>query len=192
MFCPKCGAQVPDNAQFCGSCGAHIKQAPTSPAPGSVPGPVPTPSTPPSPITSGSSSLGSLAGGIGGFLPIARIVAGIVLIVAFFLPFYSVYGLIEMSPMQMTFGIDFYGSHIDGEIRNLYYLIPGIAALVAAFVYKNKQGDIATLCGGILGIVFIFITMDEGVSLGFGAWLYILASIACIAIGALQLIAARK
>ena len=26
MFCPKCGAQVPDNAQFCGSCGAQLPQ----------------------------------------------------------------------------------------------------------------------------------------------------------------------
>lgn len=146
----------------------------------------------PSPIASGASQLGSLAGNLGGILPLARIIAGAVLVIAFFLPFYSIYGIFDMSPMQMTFGVDFYGSHIDGEIRNLYYLIPGIGTLIAAFVYKNKQGDIATLAAGVLGLIFLFITLEDGVSLAFGGWLYVLASIVCIAIGALQLIANRK
>lgn len=206
MFCPKCGAKNEDGAKFCGACGAPIPQpasAPApdaqpagAPAPGQVPGPVPGPvpgSAPtPSPIASGASQLGSLAGNIGGILPLARIIAGAVLVIAFFLPFYSIYGIFDMSPMQMTFGVDFYGSHIDGEIRNLYYLIPGIGTLIAAFVYKNKQGDIATLAAGVLGLIFLFITLEDGVSLAFGGWLYVLASIVCIAIGALQLIANRK
>lgn len=34
MFCPKCGNQLPDNAQFCASCGARIAPAPTTGAPG--------------------------------------------------------------------------------------------------------------------------------------------------------------
>lgn len=27
MFCPKCGSQLPDNANFCGECGAAVRQA---------------------------------------------------------------------------------------------------------------------------------------------------------------------
>ena len=29
MFCTKCGGEVPDNARFCGHCGAQVKQANT-------------------------------------------------------------------------------------------------------------------------------------------------------------------
>ena len=44
MFCPKCGAQTPDNAAFCGSCGSPIAsqpepQAPTGGAHVAAPGP---------------------------------------------------------------------------------------------------------------------------------------------------------
>ena len=37
MFCPKCGAQLPDNSQFCSSCGSSIAQAPSAPAAHSAP-----------------------------------------------------------------------------------------------------------------------------------------------------------
>lgn len=39
MFCPKCGAQIPDNARFCGECGATVTPvAPAGAAAGATPG----------------------------------------------------------------------------------------------------------------------------------------------------------
>lgn len=195
MFCPKCGAQNADGAQFCASCGAPIQQQPSAPAPGQVPGPVPTQSSgssfTPSPISSGS-SLGSLAGSLGGILPLARTIAGAMLIICFFLPMYGLYGLVDVSPLQMTFGIDVFGQHVDGSIRNLYYLIPGIVVLGATFLYKGREANIAPLLAGVLGLIFIFITLEDGVSILFGGWLFIIACVASIAIGALQTFAGRK
>ena len=194
MFCPKCGAQNEDGAQVCTSCGASIQQ-PSAPAPGQVPGPVPTQSSgssfTPSPISSGS-SLGSLAGSLGGILPLVRTIAGAVLIVCFFLPMYGLYGLVDVSPLQMTFGIDVFGQHVDGSLRNLYYLIPGIVVLGATFLYKGREANIAPLLAGVLGLIFIFITMEDGVDILFGGWLFIIACVVSIAIGALQTFAGRK
>lgn len=194
MFCPKCGAQNEDGAQVCASCGAPIQQ-PSTPAPGQVPGPVPTqssgPSFTPSPISSGS-SLGSLAGSLGSILPLARIIAGAVLIICFFLPMYGLYGLVDVSPLQMTFGVDVFGQHVDGSIKNLYYLIPGIVTLAATFLYKGREANIAPLLAGVLGLIFIFITLEDGVSILFGGWLFIIACVVSIAIGALQTFAGRK
>lgn len=207
MFCPKCGSQLADDAKFCGACGAQI-QAPanTTPAPGAapapipgpaptsnpspVPGPVPTPSS--APTSFGGSSLGSLAGSLGGILPLARIIVGAVLVICFFLPMYGLYGIAEVSPMQMTFGLDVFGQHVDGSIKNLYYLIPGIVTLAATFLYQGRETNIAPLLAGVLGLIFIFITMEDGVSILFGGWLFIIACIAGIAIGALQTFAGRK
>ena len=145
----------------------------------------------PSPISSGS-SLGSLAGSLGGILPLARIIVGAVLVICFFLPMYGLYGIAEVSPMQMTFGLDVFGQHVDGSIKNLYYLIPGIVTLAATFLYQGREANIAPLLAGVLGLIFIFITMEDGVSILFGGWLFIIACIAGIAIGALQTFAGRK
>lgn len=44
MFCPKCGAQAPDDSSFCPKCGAQLPrdQQPSIPAPTSTPAPTPT------------------------------------------------------------------------------------------------------------------------------------------------------
>lgn len=197
MFCPKCGAQNADGAQFCASCGAPIQQPANNPTPGPVPGPVPTPS----PVSGGSSQLNSLASNLDSILPLARIICGAVMIICFFLPLYGLAGIISVSAMQMTFGIDVYGSHLDGSFENVLFLVAGILVLVAAFAVKGKAGNILTIVGGALAFILViavasaansqmggYLTVDYAI----GAWLYILAGIACIAIGVLQLIAARK
>ena len=50
MFCPSCGASVPDNARFCGACGARLEPtAPTAAPPTpAVVAPVPPPASAPS------------------------------------------------------------------------------------------------------------------------------------------------
>ncbi len=37
MFCPKCGTQLPDNAEFCTGCGAKLSNAPTAKEPFKLP-----------------------------------------------------------------------------------------------------------------------------------------------------------
>ena len=37
MFCPKCGAQNPDGAKFCGSCGAAQSAGAPAAAPSATP-----------------------------------------------------------------------------------------------------------------------------------------------------------
>lgn len=206
MFCPKCGAQNADGAQFCASCGAPIQQPANNPAPGPVPGPAPAPtpspvSAAPSPITSGTSQHGNLAGNLYvAQFELIRIIAGAVMLVCFFLPLYSLAGLISVSAMQMTFGIDVYGSHLDGSFENALFLVAGILVLVAAFAVKGKPSHILTIVGGALSIILVvavasaangemggYLTVDYAI----GAWLYILAGLVCIAYGVLQLIASR-
>ena len=181
--------------QVCASCGAPIQQ-PSTPAPGSgtrprahakLRGLVHALS-----LSSSGSSLGSLAGSLGSILPLARIIAGAVLIICFVLPMYGLYGLVDVSPVQMTFGVDVFGQHVDGSIKNLDHLIPGIVTLAATFLYKGREANIAPLLAGVLGLIFIFITLEDGVSILFGGWLFIIACIAGIAIGALQTFAGRK
>lgn len=46
MYCPKCGAQLPDDAAFCSKCGAAIS-VPSQPAPAATPAPAPAPAPSP-------------------------------------------------------------------------------------------------------------------------------------------------
>ncbi|WP_455137241.1 zinc ribbon domain-containing protein [Thermophilibacter sp.] len=43
MFCPNCGAQVPDGSKFCTSCGSTLGAAAPAPAPAPAPTPAPAP-----------------------------------------------------------------------------------------------------------------------------------------------------
>ncbi len=49
MFCPECGAENPDEAQFCEECGAPLDQAAPKVEPAQPPAPQPAPSRPPAP-----------------------------------------------------------------------------------------------------------------------------------------------
>jgi uncharacterized membrane protein YvbJ len=70
MFCPKCGQQNPDEAKFCGKCGAAVSVAPA------VPGrPSPEPPKDTGVITPGMKN-GMIAASI--ILPIVGIVVGII------------------------------------------------------------------------------------------------------------------
>lgn len=215
MFCPKCGSQLADDAKFCGACGAQI-QAPanTTPAPGAapapipgpaptsnpspVPGPVPTPSS--APTSFGGSSLANLASGNAALFRIIKLVAGAIMLVSFFLPLYGIAGIVSISAMQMTFGITLMGSHLDGEFMNILFLVPGILCLLGVLVLKEKQGNILNIIGGIGALLLVFVISGQAnaemggyvsVSFELGAWLYILAGIASIAVGVLDMIKSK-
>ena len=60
MFCPKCGAQLPDGSKFCAKCGAKIAAAqPAGGAP--APGPAPAPTPVPGPLPQPKKNVGALA-----------------------------------------------------------------------------------------------------------------------------------
>ena len=43
MFCPRCGAELPDNALSCNACGASLREEAAAPEPASAPAPQPIP-----------------------------------------------------------------------------------------------------------------------------------------------------
>ena len=76
MFCPSCGASVPDNARFCGACGARLEPtaptaapptpaaiAPVPPSPASASAVVPAVAPVPRPLASSSVSVSSAVPG---------------------------------------------------------------------------------------------------------------------------------
>lgn len=202
MFCPKCGSQLPDDAKFCGNCGAQI-QAPaaatSAPGTSSAPGTTPTPNATPNTFASSTSSA-RVASNNAALLRMAKLIAGAVMLVSFFLPLYGIASLINVSAMQMTFGITIMGSHIDGEFINVLFLAPGILCLVGTLVFKEKQGSILNIIGGLGAILLVFLISNQAnaemggyISVNFelGAWLYIIAGIVSIVGGVLDLVSSK-
>lgn len=122
------------------------------------------------------------------------------MLVSFFLPLYGIAGIVSISAMQMTFGISVMGSHLDGEFMNILFLVPGILCLLGVFVLKEKQGNILNIIGGIGALLLVFVISGQAnaemggyvsVSFELGAWLYILAGIASIAVGVLDMIKSK-
>lgn len=188
MFCPKCGAQIPDGSRFCGSCGSPI-EAKQNPAP--VP---PATGVP-------ASGLGTMARGNADLLRLVRIACGAVLIVGFFLPAFDLAGFLSVSGFQMTFGTEVFGSHVDGEFFNILLLAPGVLVLVSALALVNKAGDILTMVAGALELVLIFLISNEAnssmhgyfeVGLEIGAVLSIIVAIACIVLGTMSLVSQNR
>lgn len=184
MFCPKCGSQVPDGTRFCPSCGAKLSAA--APTPGApATGPATTP----------------VAGG--GALPLARVVrlvAAAAMIVSFFLPLagMSVLGHdFSFSAFQGAFGMEFMGSHFEGDLEFALFVIPGIAALLSALLAKAKVGDILAIVCGAAIVVLLWLNMSEAndmlggyvdIDMLVGGWLYLISGIASIAGGVMGLV----
>lgn len=171
MFCPKCGAQNPDGAMFCASCGnkfaAPVTQAPAPQMQQNFAQPQMQPgqqanrafyATP----QRGFATMGASAA-LSPVFDYGSIAAAILGIVAFFLPVLTVSvtasvlgfgsGSLNVNPscFQMFTGFDVSGfgatETVPGEFFNLMYVIPFIFALVFSFVLKGKARWIAqTAC----------------------------------------------
>lgn len=136
-----------------------------------------------------------------GMLRIVKIVGGIVLIASFFLPLYGVAGIVNVSAMQMAFGIEVFGSHAEGSLANLLFLVPGILVLVGTLALKSKAGNILAIIGGALAVILVFAISTQAesqmggyVSLNFeiGAWLYIIGGIASIVVSIIPLLGTKS
>lgn len=189
MFCPKCGAQVPDGTRFCPACGASLNPAGApagGPTPG-VPGPVVTP--------------GATAAGNASTLRLVRLVAAVVMIVAFFLPCLgtSIFGYeISFSALNIALGFDFMGQHLlDGDPTAFLFVAPGVVALLGALLAKGRAGNILSIVCGAVMLVLLAINVSYAndavdgyvtLNLMIGAWLYIISGIASIVVGALGLV----
>ena len=151
MFCPKCGAQLPDGSRFCASCGSQIGGAP-APAAAPQAGYVP----PVQPIKPSIAVSGLATNDLG---MLVSVVAAFVGIVAFFMPIISlsVFGsTTTLSAMQMTFGATVYGMSMDGEFANILFLVIPVIALVVSLLVKGKPGAIARIVVAVVLLGFVF------------------------------------
>ena len=188
MFCPKCGAQVPDGTKFCPSCGAALNAAAPASGPTPNPGPVSSPVTPVIGAKPASPARG------------VKLVAAVVMIVSFFLPLagLSIWGYeADFSAFQGTVGLEVLGTQLDGVPQMGLFVVPGVIALLVALFAKGKASDVvAILCGlGILALLYgnVATFNDElggvmAIDLLVGAWLFVASGIASIIGGAMGLI----
>ena len=205
MFCPKCGTKNADEAKFCVECGATlpslprasaaapqaaVPQAAGTPQPAGAPKPQPNPFAEPK---QQASPFGANAPAVLSSLPsdpfaLAGSVAGVVLILSFFLP------LVNLSAFGYSCSIsalDLVGMKSGVLNSNLIFLVPGIAALlVTLLVKKPMPRAIAQIVIGVITIIFFiffFHSMrDESygiaqMSLAF--YLFIICGIVLVACG---------
>ncbi len=117
MFCPKCGTKNADEAKFCVECGATLPshpqastaapQASPAPQPTSAPKPQPNPFATPKQQASpfGANAPAVLSSLSNDPVTLAGIVAGIVMVLSFFLPLVSLSAFgysYSMSALDMT------------------------------------------------------------------------------------------
>ncbi len=163
MFCPKCGAQLPDGSRFCASCGAQIAGA-SAPAAAPQAGHVP----PVKPVKPGIAVSGLATNDLG---MLVSVVAAFVGIVAFFMPIISlsVFGsTTTLSAMQMTFGATVYGMSMDGEFANILFLVIPVIALVVSLLVKGNPRAIARIVVAVIRLDFVFAWKGQVDDQGYG------------------------
>lgn len=207
MFCPKCGTKNADEAKFCVECGAALPSrpqasaaAPQATTPQASPSPQPTgaPTSQPNPFATPkqqANPFGANAPAVLSSLPsdpvmLAGLVAGVVMVISFFLPLVglSAFGhSYSMSGFGMTFG----SKYLSGEFTNIVYLIPGIAALLVGLLVKKPQPRaIAQIVIGAITIIaflaFMGYVNDNTYGVGkmsLAFYLFIICAIVLIACG---------
>lgn len=195
MFCPKCGAQVPDGSPFCSACGAPMGQqaAPMNqPMGGMQQSFVPQGPTVKQTDFNSSSLIKDFAATFKSKnFKIPMFIAwggAFLMLITLFLPFFStkasVYGVTIKGISKSLFGSGFVHWHF------LIWVILGSFFLVTA---KRYIGVI--VAGGIAAIQFIveLITFDKVVAMGesttakfstgVGVWFLLISSLAILAAG---------
>lgn len=177
MFCPKCGTQLPNEAKFCNKCGEAI------PA-GSNAG-----------VGSSSSSTAveaALQGRIDVF-KVASVILAALLCAAYFIPMVtaSVLGFTaSMSMKDLTFGMQVYGSSINGSpAAAVAIILPIIALAIAVFAKEAPVRSLATILDAVILLVLTIIIQGQFNETGYGLfimaagyWVYIFGTIAQIAL----------
>lgn len=210
MFCPKCGTKNADEAKFCVECGATLPSRPQAPAatqpaqaPASAPQPAGAPAPQPNPFAAPkqqANPFGANAPAVLSSLPsdpfaLAGIVAGVVLILSFFLPLVnlSAFGYsYSMSALDMT--------GMGGALGNLVFLVPGIAALLVAFLVKKAMPRaIAQIVIGVITFIFLILFFDAARNSTYGIaqmsvafYLFIFCSIVLVVCGIKTIFDSKK
>ncbi|MCR5481129.1 MAG: zinc-ribbon domain-containing protein [Ruminococcus sp.] len=188
MFCPKCGAQVPDGSPFCSSCGAQMgaqqPQQPVNQGGTSFNKPAGAGSNPfdfNEIINSFKANISNI-GGLG-IAPFIALGGAALLIVSIFLPFISV----------KVFGITTSASLLKGGA--LHWLIAIVIALCSAFVAISKKTIPMLVQGGIAVVYAIFegiFQKETLVSLAAGFYVMLIAALAIAAGGVMQFLQEKK
>ena len=185
MFCPKCGAQVPDGSPFCSSCGAPMAQQTQQPM----------------------NQANNFGGNSNGFNPqdmvndfksnitdiksfgIPQFVAlggAVVLLISMFLPYLKV----------TVFGLSKSANFFDGGA--LHWILGILIALCSAFLAVTKKGLNMLIAGGVAVLFFIFEWIFQFkdtlgvVSKGAGFYIMLLACLAIAVGGVLQFLQDKK
>lgn len=185
MFCPKCGAQVPDGSPFCSSCGAPMAQQTQQPM----------------------NHANNFGGNSNGFNPqdmvndfksnitdiksfgIPQFVAlggAVVLLISMFLPYLKV----------TVFGLSKSANFFDGGA--LHWILGILIALCSAFLAVTKKGLNMLIAGGVAVLFFIFEWIFQFkdtlgvVSKGAGFYIMLLACLAIAVGGVLQFLQDKK
>lgn len=193
MFCPKCGAQVPDGSPFCASCGAQIGNAQQPQQPqmnqaggnfNKIGGNAPfDPQALVGDFTKNIKDIGNL--GIPAFMMLG---GAVVFLISLFLPYYSVLG----------FSINLF----DGGA--LHWLLAILVFLCTVFIAVTKQPLPMVVQGGIALVYsifeWIFQSPDKSVSLyvktvtshGAGFYIMLISTLVICAGGVWAFLEAKK
>lgn len=183
MFCPKCGAQVPDGSPFCGSCGAPLsqQQAPVNQGGGFGGGNPMNGFNPQDMMNDFKNNVTNFKSyGIPQFVVLG---AAVLLIISIFLPFLTV----------KMFGISVSASLLEGGF--LHWLLAILIGLCAGFLAITKKGLNMLIAGAVAVVYWIFewiFQKEAFASFGIGFYFMMLGCIGICVGGVLQFLQDKK
>lgn len=153
MFCPTCNKELPDGAQFCTGCGAHLEATATSePAPAPTePEPSPAEAVPVEPVPAKIAAPQKT--------PLLAIVAACLAITCFFLPLVTISAsgitLGEIRMLDLFMGIKMLRIPVIEPYPRaaLFIALPAVAVLAGLLCRGRARSIIIELAGISLGIL---------------------------------------